>query len=466
MNIKRFMNRFILLIIILLFGITLNNYHRSLTSNNGYGYEYLYMVPTIFLSSLLIFDFKKTIKNPALLMILGILSLKYLITPVLMIYTDNFSGTMNFVETSFESRRSSVNMFIFNMSVTLIFLKVLLGNDRKVEQLKTRSYGLNSTVILISIFIGVISLVVFPNIMDNLTFLIFGRFKDMENRNSLVTILTYFSTYIQVFIFLLIIKHSIKKEKKVSTTLLILLGFTMNTAILWNTNRMTIIINAITSFMMIISIFPSYFKRLFIPLIMVTSVMVVSLTGYRYLGDINADIGEIFDVFNSKTIANHFQLYFSGPDGLAATIEMNNSYHNFDLESFITDTFTGVNFIREFSFISSNYEKTSVYLYNMTAAGGYNTGLIIPIEGQSFVYFGYIFSPLLLLVYLYLYRVSYNKLLRSKDLGIKYAFLYLTINLAFSPIYNHTIVVQNIFNRFIPLMIIVLINSKVRSITR
>ncbi|MGV8983508.1 hypothetical protein [Clostridium sp.] len=443
--------------------------YKSSGNNFLNGFQFTYCIPVIFG---IYYTFSRLknffLKNVSMSFFIIILIFRYLLSPLLMGISNNYSAMFYGANTYYEQQDLAVKLMIYEMVFVFftieICIKTILNKNSRNKQLNKISHNYTNIVFIISIFIGIMGLIMYPNLLEDFNFIFVKQKINVINRNTIVTFLAYFLEFAQVFLFIICVKYCLySKEKKNRYSLgLLLLISLINITFMWSANRMTIFIVAGTTLAILIYAFPNKKKIFILGILGISIFMVILLSSYRLFGTIGQTVDKsgFSDLAVTSNLAEQMQIYFAGPDSIAGAVAVKKNYKGIiTAKTFLNDTFVGVQFIKQLPiFLNDNYNTTINY-FNLYCTNGSNIGLIIPMVGQGYIYFGFVFSPIFSVLSVIVFFLAENKAKYSVDIDYKYIYIYLSLNMALFPIYNYTIMMQNIFGRFIPLFLIIWLNQ-------
>lgn len=152
----------------------------------------------------------------------------------------------------------------------------------------------------------------------------------------------------------------------------------------------------------------------------------------------------LFSDTSSLYIARKLNAYFSGLKNITMTFNINRyNYNMFELMK--GDFLRSIPLLKAF-FVDMN---TSSMIFN----DSYNMmGQIIPNIGQSYLYFGFMLSPLLSIIFTFLTAKTEGKIYQTDNIMDKFLLLLLVIRFACVPVlYNYSIFLIGYFGTFLPL---------------
>lgn len=143
-------------------------------------------------------------------------------------------------------------------------------------------------------------------------------------------------------------------------------------------------------------------------------------------------------------LLGQLQSYFSGPNLLAQTIDMNNcSYiaNNINIATFFNDILGSIPLVSK---LIDQLDRINVYfnLYVLNFDGNFSQ--IIPMTGIGYVYLGFVFSPLFTTIFTAIGMYFDYKSVFISNLFYKYVYIYVALWFLASIIMNTQVVVGNV----------------------
>jgi hypothetical protein len=436
------------------------------------GYKYLFVIPILFG---LYYSFSQLantfLKNLPLSVFSMILMIRYLITPLIMNISNEYSATFNGANTYYSQQIIGIELTIYEMVFMFVTIELCMHfiytKTNKIiskENINKRAFNYPNIIYIISMGIGLLGLLLYPNLLEGFNILFVKTNLNISNEKTIAMIFSYFLEFIQVFIFIIVVKYSLYRKtinRRYSLILLLIVSI-INITFMWSSNRMSIFIVAGTTLVILLYAFPERKKFFYLMILSISIIMVVLLSNYRLFGIVGSQINtEAFGgYFNLKNFSTQLQIYFAGPDSVAAAVATKEFYSSaITVKTFLNDTFIGVRFIQSLPIFKYDSTNSTVNYFNLISCNGYNMGLIIPMIGQGYAYFGFLLSPVFTVFSTILLFLSERKAKSVKDIGLKYVFAFLTFNFVIFPMYNYTLMMQNVFGRIIPLFLIVWVNQ-------
>lgn len=359
------------------------------------------------------------------------------------------------------------DQYILNTSILLMWFELIINflvvnfmAKRQLEPLykdiQINRPQLSSTPksFILFIFLSLIFVILYPNILNNFKFVFSGI--DTETTSIFRGIDVRILQFTQIIIYLFVIEYLSKEYRKNKNVLLYILALVVaviNITIIRNDNRATILINAVSTYLILVYLFPRNYKsNILTGTLGVLSVLIyVSiLRNEKY--NLNTELSGINDIY--IYIQTQIQAYLSGPSYIANGLELfanGNYFLKFDV--FANDILLWSGYFGNFIFenISVSNINTSLMFNTFIYSGSIPFGSgdqIIPLSIQGFAYLniiGYFLFPMIMpLLMIYFERM----MILSKYLIIRYNYLILVIVTSLYMGYNLSIFGLYFFDRF------------------
>ncbi|WP_415363314.1 hypothetical protein L1F34_002338 [Mammaliicoccus lentus] len=405
---------------------------------------------------------KYILKNIGITVLNFSMLIRYSISPLLMsIYGVNLN-TGVFLTESIQSK--AINLMIYEM--VLMFITFLLFQKKfyksstlkKLETIKAS----NPSFSWIFVVVTSIIILIFPEILNRYSFIWTTsqlKSKEVEGISySFLLILVQLGHLVfTINIINLLYKYYTKNKSFLYVILsIIIVGF--SSSFMVGTSRFSIILPLVTGLFTIFLIFKPYRKiigiisfSMSLILIILTSILKANTISGKSKGNsINESLNNLND---------NLQLYFSGVSNVAHSINTRVIYESFNYENILPDLVRSVVFIGN---LFTNYHSAIVD-YNMSFYG--RSGIydqILPMVGQGFLYFGYIFAPIFSVLTIIIIMYLDKKIAENNSLFTVYILVYLCLKFALFNMGNATIQISFFTNFFVVLMIINLFNKYIR----
>ncbi len=230
---------------------------------------------------------------------------------------------------------------------------------------------------------------------------------------------SYLLMIIKQIIFILVIyflKNKYKVNKNPIILFLVLLSLVINIGIFSGTNRSDVLLTALVSFLVVLKLFPIKLVKASLIIGSISLVFLISqITEVRNFSSISRGQSEVID----RT--DFLQAYLGGPYNVAIALETKTYYPEAKKpEVLFFDVFRpmlGFNMLVK----DLPYNYSNIY-FNRRMFLNDNRSQILPMIGQGNLYFGYIFSPIFLVVFIFIAYYLLRVLKKSGNLFIFYFF--------------------------------------------
>lgn len=443
--------------------VTIITFIYSDKAPEGYGYMWLLPFTYSFLFYITNIRFS-LLKYLGILVLSLILFVRYLILPLISSLTGYYFHSSAPLTNS-DANFYTVIMMTYEMICIFVSLHYFINRLNKQQMtrqhIKEPVVDSGFLIYLIVIIVGIISLLYIPQISARTNFLFIRDEFELLNLNAFNYALFIFA--VNAFKVLFIIFLTIAYKKKIKghnySQLLILLFAILSFGFFWTTNRLTVLAQAIATIALLININLVNRKLVYIMVLMFVF-SILSMSTYRWFGyGISSDKETISDLTShlDKKILDYLLAYFAGPHliSLAVNLEYDPSFMVL-IKTFVNEILSYIMFINQIVPLGS--DSTTV-IYNKLFGFYWEPNFILPTLGQSYMFFGGAFSPLLSLLFIFLIYKVEKALAMTNSLGEKYAYYILLCWLAFFPVHNINIASSYIFNIFLPLFLIAKANK-------
>ena len=400
---------FIIKILIFLCGCSISIY-MFLNTNAESGYEYYFIIPFLFgvlnivFNSINYTNFRNigpTIFNYTMVM-------KYIITP-LILCLGNYSSYSGIIPEN-KYIKISIWLILFEMMVLCIFNEIfykrmyLKEKENESGQIVHFDYKIIYYIVIIS---GIIITIFIPETIADYRF-IFDNSNLAETikidfpLSGLYRIIVLFARYCMV---LLIIDYFYRKNEKRQSYWNIFFSFVpviINCMIVSNLSRINILVPIVTFSVLIMNLFNTKKERkLIIKILLVSGALMISyLSFFKFFG---TGRGDVSNSTSFKWWGDTLNMYFSGPKETAVGIKaieiVRNVYGINHIKLLLNDLSANVMLLSNFS----NKDLTSTVLFNYVYFGrDISRSQIVPNIIEGIYYFGWIFSWIWEVIFLYL----------------------------------------------------------------
>lgn len=450
--IKRFVSVFICLMI----GIFIMDL-------NNYAYKFLFILPILYgvLFVLVIPIFIKEKKyGPGLILLYIITFIRYVIMPILL------KETYYYRDARYQPENTSLNIAILIMIVELISIALMviifykIPNSNKIVAELSKEENQNRKLMLGFVLIICFIIVLRnPNVLKFFNFFLIQESTQIYTQEALnaSTLQVLAISWIRVLLPVLWIKCCKEKLLKTKNDIwcyIAMIGPLLAITFFNGTSRSSIIMPAYAYTLILGKTFPKYKKRIQISIISVASIAVLSLTLFKSFGHNVNSVNSI----NIQWLANYLQAYFGGPHNMAIAIETKKMFINeIGIGTFLSDILGPITIIGK-PFRNS---LSTPELFNYKFFGSnVSFDQVIPTAGESYMFFGILGCCIFSMIIVYIIcKLDFNYF---KEESIELGFLYAitACQAAFNLPQNLTILLSNLYNTFIPMLILFLLNRK------
>lgn len=433
------------------------------TQNNTNGYENIFLLPLFYGVLILLFpSITRYIKGNAGLLLFNIVAfIRYILTPYIgflsgFSYWRGLHPTPSYIY-------NAIWLMLFEMIFVFIFIQIM---SKKYYAKSNKNFNdinenikVNSFVLKLFIIVGIIIVIIFPDILLKYSFVIsLNEYEKYQSRDfpffgmfELIFNLTKIFIVISLVVYC---KGKFTLVRKFRYVVLSICIIVLNLLIVTDLSRFSILITTIASLFFLTKLFSNYKKIIEIVVIsgLVFSLITVSI--FKFLGRENTSDNTDFTDLNWW--GDTLQMYFSGPKNVAIAIAMKD---NFDINVFLQifrDLFSSVAGIA--GILDQNINIVS--LYNLTYYGSsVSRDQIVPLLGQGLFYFGYVgfFVPAIIAIWLMMYFDK--KATNSLNPYSTFVFYYISAWFGASMMLNGVILFSHLINTFIFMIIIIKINN-------
>ncbi|WP_249745459.1 capsule biosynthesis protein CapI [Mesobacillus boroniphilus] len=370
---------------------------------NKSGYELLFMLPLVY-GCVFVF-FISPILFKKFNMFIAVFSLvtftRYVILPILIVFSGWYGGRSSVppAASSYDLALKLMSFELLVVSIVIYFLFKKLSNKNEFSKTIVKLPN-NKFVYLLFIFVSFLLLGLSPNALTTFSFIIPSEnMMDLGEGSSLETLTTYFLITSKYIIFLLMMSYCYKKYVISSKKKYIWLSFLivlLNILILFGDNRSDFIITAIVSLFLLYKLYPKQSKIPIIIVIITIIIVTAFITSHRNTVTYTRGDNPMVDITDT------LQVYLGGPYNVAIAIETARLF---------PESSTPINLVYDllrpamgFNLILKHvdgFEFTN-YLFNYRLFFSDHVSQIMPIIGQGYYYFGFVFSPLLIIGFIIL----------------------------------------------------------------
>lgn len=389
-----------------------------------------------------------------------VIFIRYVVTPLSIALTKNFY--YNDVYTSKSSINLAVILMIFELICVYISLYIFcnLFSKRYRKDITVKvEMPKHKFIFIIFIIFGTIAVIlVEPNLIIPNNFLVLSKdFQKVHLELAYDGIYSTLANTVKPIIFLVLFSMLKEKYDLHNRKIYIVLSFVLVIVLMsmyTGTERWEIIFAGIIGLYILVISFNKIPKSLIIVTVVIMLISFISVSLYKFSWTVQNSKNPVFDVIIE--MSGMFQDYFSGPRGVANSIEMYKIYRrDIGLFTFINDFIGSIPIIAGFV---NQSDRINVY-YNLYNSISNNT-LNIPMIGIGYSYFT-VFPPIFTVICQYfIVKIDY-KIKISKSIEYKYLYLYLGLFLSMCQGFNTQIIFAKFLIPFLPLLLIYKINDRV-----
>lgn len=463
---------FIFLIIILSMSCISTLVSIARIENAPDGFKPMFVLPLLYGFLFLSTDVNKAMfRYPGITVLNLILAVRYTILP----FYFSLSGIYyhsNAVSTQPDENMLAIILMIYDMFCIMFTLHFLIQRLEKKRALSKEYNSEESSlyhsdqsfIYYIAIGIGVISFLIFPAIRERLNFILSRVLVNYTNLNLIETLCFLFTSNIQNLLFILVINRQYKNvttQSKINY-LSILLFAIINIATFWSSNRLTIVAQCISVILLIRALLPIK-KKYFVNIVLgsLMTIIIISMSQSRWFGsgELSGFRDSMLSKFDLTQTANYLQAYFGGPHLISTAIATKTEFStSIGLDTLLHEISSSMLFIRQIPLFNSI--STTIF-FNYKFGFKAFTSMILPTLGQSYLFFGIIGAPILSILFCFILYFVEKRAMLQRNIGEKYAYYVLLIWLGFFPMQNLNIITSTIFNKFLPLYLIIYANKKI-----
>ncbi|BFL77521.1 hypothetical protein BDW25_0926 [Staphylococcus sp. AtDRG32] len=449
----------LIIIISLITAIYLFNQRPQLDA----GYENIYLLPLAYLIFHILF-IRKVMKNYGISMFLGIYItvsfFRYVLISGLVVIAHWFYGRAIVPPEPIFYKKAIwlmiYELFAYNLAI-ILFHKLFFKKKKNINNEATVnvSYSKNNTVYIVFIILTVLLVAIRPSALSFFSFLsVNENFSGLDKADTLTAITTIFLNISRILIYLIVIRWlmiNVHPKSPYLSFSIILLVTIINSLIFFGTNRSDFIFNFIVNLVILMYLYKKLGITVSVILITLIPIVVESMSSYRQSTTITKGANKLVD------FTDNLQVYLGGVYNVALSLDMSspNSKPLILLIDIFRSAF-GPNLILKHINI-----VPSVNLYNNRIYLSDHVAQIIPMIGQSHLYLGYVFAPILGISFIFIAIFLVREIVRVNRLELIYILTLFSGRLGFVMAQNGNILLNDL-TFFLPLFLIVYyLNNKV-----
>jgi hypothetical protein len=371
------------------------------------GYENLFLLPLIFgiLYALFLSPIRRALNNIFIHVFIVISFTRFVVLPFLIVQTSYYGGRSS-APPQIESFENAINLMIYELIVVSIFIFILFKNY-KSSSLKTlppklpQNYLIYVLFICTSLALGLI----FPESFKSFGFLSVPLdLAGVGESSIIISLITYSLVISKFLLFVLILGLLYNKYLKTNNNIFVILSFfvlVLNISIFFGGNRADFIITTIAALLLFYKLYPIAIKYTILPIVVIFVFILGSLNDFRANTSVTNGANTLMD------LTGNLQIYLAGPYNVAIAIEAAKLYQSEPLHLVheLLRPVIGLNIFLK----NLDIEPSSTF-FNERIFFSDQVTQIIPMIGQGYFYLGFLFAPLIALLFLYLVKmlISYR----------------------------------------------------------
>lgn len=376
------------------------------------GYEYSVYMPILYmLSFLMLFKGRVSKDRPIFFIIFfGVGFIRYVLFPLLVSEFQGYSGRSP-LEPSIHSYNTAIGLMCYELIVVTVFMLCVEYKKGRNKIIEKTNLSFNPLFSLLIFLTSLLLLFIYPDALGLISFVLPSTEK-MEASLSVKIIVLFFIVVKQIFFMTLIYLLSLRYRRSGAVSLLwvSLLLVVINTLIYFGTNRIDILLTGIVSFIFLVKLFGRKAIKYVVLLIPVLISALVIITSYR--GYVDAGV--------EGKVQDYSQVYFGGVYNVAIGAEV--PIYTPEAENIEVLFF---DFIRPMVGVSLlikdlDIKYSNEYFNERMWVGGDRMSQIIPMIAQGYLFFGFVFAPLLSIIFVVIYYMNEKLLLLVSYIEIKY----------------------------------------------
>lgn len=395
------------------------------------GYEVLILYPFIYLTAYILI-LQNIRYSPYPLMAYGIILMqwiRFILMPPIIALAANNPGLESFY-TSRESLIKASFLIIYEFLFISLFSFIAFNSKRYHYQRNVNLAG-NKLVYIIFILMGIFLLITIalPNNLVSFFFIPIEEGRIGDTNDTLLILVQQVITLALMLTFLVTVnkaKKKYKQNKKRIYIIIAILAAILNVSFIVGERRTSILYSAIITIYILINVFPQFKKNILLLIGLPAIIVLGAMSIYKFFGAfLFASYNEA--IVNSEIdfswLSETLQSYFFGPKNIAMTIEFSqSSFFSYKdmLFDFLRSTFGINNLLKDI-------QLTTSQMYNMSIYGNQITGHVISSVAYGYIYFGFILSPLIASLNIFLGLKAEGLMNKSKSLEFKYIWGYVTV---------------------------------------
>ncbi|MCI2914803.1 hypothetical protein [Staphylococcus hominis] len=427
------------------------------------GYENIYLLPLAYLICHILF-IRKVMKNYGISMFLGVYItvsfFRYVLISGLVVIAHWFYGRAIVPPEPIFYKKAIwlmiYELFAYNLAI-ILFHKLFFKKKKNINNEATVnvSYSKNNIVYIVFMILTVLLVAIRPSALSFFSFLsVNENFSGLDKADTLTAITTIFLNISRILIYLIVIRWlmiNVHPKSPYLSFSVILLVTIINSLIFFGTNRSDFIFNFIVNLVILMYLYKKLGITVSAILITLIPIVVENMSSYRQTTTITKGANKLVD------FTDNLQVYLGGVYNVALSLDMSspNSQPIILLVDIFRSAFGPNLILKHLNIVPSvNLFNTRIYLSDHVAQ-------IIPMIGQSYLYLGFIFSPILGIGFIFIAIFLVREIVRVNRLELIYILTLFSGRLGFVMAQNGNILLNDL-TFFFPLFLIVYyLNNKV-----
>lgn len=355
---------------------------------------------------------------------------------------------------SLQSFNIAISITVYEM-ICLYFFRYLyiVRIKRRQEKVEVMEFSNHTNLLMRLTFLSGLFFVLFFSDIFFPDFYLLSE-KDADNNKMiptfsiLISIWKYFSYVVFLSVVYLYYRNGRwSKEKAICISSFLYLIYMY---LLLGTSRWTLIFFSSVTFLLWIKMYGRSIRKIFYLFLPIIFVLFFLISFYKFQNELSFSNGFISTFIS--LFAMQLQSYFSGITVLAQAIDMSNDeiFSSFLRTRTLLNDLLGVPILS--NFISDPLDRPNILFnqYVLSVDTLFFTQ-IMPSSGIGYIYFGFLFSPIFVVLFNICGLYFENKQRKEVDIYMKYVYLYISLWTSLSLCFNIQIVLGNVGFRILPL---------------
>lgn len=436
----------------------------SLHTYNSQGNKYLFLLPLLYavLFTLMPSMWRYRKGNLGITVLNIVIFTRYVVSPLLRSLSINMPGIRGITPTDYGLQHGM--LIIILELFTAFFVVQLLAKRFYTKKIEPKPFQpLNSKFILsLTLLIGVGLWITFPQISNRYNFFIVTESVAKTSLTVPLSGLIFLIADLVLVIFPILALDYFKKKYDARPifryVFYSLLSVLPSITIFKGTSRFSVLIPTVAFMMILIKLYPQYTKRLITLIGSILIIVFTSITLYKQFGYAQGESSDLSMDVNEA--AYNFDAYMSGPDNMGRVIDLERVYGpNITARTLKNDI---INNVALLSSLSDSTDTTTSW-FNLYLYGHNRTSdQIVPLSGQSYLHFGPLGTPILLIVTLITMMYFDSKIKYEGRIEYVYLYVYITMYASMAMMVSYGSIYPIFTNLFLPTLAVFYLNRKIR----